>query len=72
MTDDRLHRIIVETTEMTCETLAFMFPMPPPDDGPQPGEEEHGELARVRVYFDGPVRGSVVLSMPRSMLPLRN
>jgi len=70
MTDEKLFRTIVETTEMTCETLAFMFPMPPPEDAPEPGEQEHAEVARVRVYFDGPITGSMVLSMPRSMLPM--
>ncbi|MFP4250542.1 MAG: chemotaxis protein CheX [Armatimonadota bacterium] len=69
MTGDTLHQTIVETTERTCETLAFMFAMPPPEDGPEPGEQEHCALARVRVHFSGPFEGSLTLSMPRSMLP---
>lgn len=54
---------------MTCETLAFMFAMPPPEEGPEPGEQEHAGVFRVRVYFEGPVDGSLVLSVPREMLP---
>ncbi|MGM0491813.1 MAG: chemotaxis protein CheX [Armatimonadota bacterium] len=69
MMGDTLHQTIVETTEMTCETLAFMFPMPPPDDGPDLEEQQHHEIARVRVHFAGPFEGSLTLSMPRSMLP---
>ncbi|MBD3293491.1 MAG: hypothetical protein GF393_11245 [Armatimonadia bacterium] len=66
---ERLRRTIVQTTDMTCETLAFMFPMLPPEDGREPGEQEHDDVLRVRVYFEGPVDGSLVLSMPREMLP---
>jgi hypothetical protein len=54
---------------MTCETLAFMFPIPPPEEETDIGELEHSCLQRIRVYFDGPVHGSLALTLPRSMLP---
>jgi len=66
---EQFRHTIIETTEITCETLAFMFPMLPPEDGPEPGEQEHSELIRVRVYFEGLVDGALLLSMPGAMLP---
>jgi len=66
---EHLRQTIVEVTESTCETLAFVFAMPPPDDGPDPESEHHRDLLRVRVGFDGPFTGSLALTMPRAMLP---
>lgn len=68
--NERLERMILETTEMTCETLAFMFPVPPPDREADVWEQEHSDLVRVRVYFRGPFDGSLVLTLPRLMLPV--
>ena len=67
MTHD-LQQTIIDVTEMTCETLAFMFPMPAPEEGIDPGEQCHEDLVRTRVRFDGPFEGSLVVTIPRSML----
>lgn len=69
MTDvrDALKHTLIRTVEATCEILTFMFPMPPPED--DTAGERSEEIARVRVHFDGPFAGSLLLGMPRSMLP---
>ncbi|MGI5817237.1 MAG: chemotaxis protein CheX [Armatimonadota bacterium] len=66
---EQLERTLLEITEATCETLAFMFPTPPIEDESNARGDYQGELTHVRVYFAGPFAGSLALSMPRSMLP---
>ena len=69
MTGETLRQTIIEITEMTFETLAFIFAVPAPEHAGEICGQAHADLLRVRVHFDGPVAGALVLSMPQSMLP---
>lgn len=66
---ERLRTTIVETAEMTCETLVFLFPAPEPEEDQGPDGENHDGLLHVSVRFAGPFEGSMTLTMPREMLP---
>ncbi len=63
----QLERIIVEVAETTCESLAFMFPMPPPEDGADPDADE--DALGASVEFSGPFEGVLAVTVPRQMLP---
>lgn len=57
-----LESVLLDVLETTCETLAFMFPVPPPDQGTD--EPATG----VRVRFEGPISGCLALAAPDGML----
>ncbi len=60
----RLAQTLLEVTEQTCEVLAFMFPMPPPEDECDSDED----VACVGVEFSGPFDGALALRMPEEMM----
>jgi chemotaxis protein CheY-P-specific phosphatase CheC len=66
---EQLEQTLIEVTEMTCETLAFLFPMPPPEDGVNLDDERYEERVGARVRFDGLFEGSLTVTVPREMLP---
>lgn len=68
MSTERIRRTMVEVIEETCETLAFVFAMPPPDDGPDLDGERQQEPLRVRVHFEGHSVGSLTMTLPEEML----
>jgi hypothetical protein len=63
---EQLKRTLLEVTEQTCEVLAFIFPVPPPDTV----DDCAGPIARVQVGFSGPFDGTLALAMPEEMLPV--
>lgn len=59
-----LEELLLEVTERTCEDLAFIFPVPPPEDS---GDAESEDITCVQVEFQGPFEGTLALTMPREM-----
>ena len=59
-----LESVLLDVLETTCETLAFMFPVPPPE---QATDEP---ATSVRVRFEGPISGRLALAAPDGMLAI--
>ena len=64
LVNEQLETTLLQVTEETCELLAFMFPVSPPDNV-QDGSEE---VSCVQVGFSGLFDGSLALAMPSGML----